>query len=57
MTGGTARYLRATPGGPDGEGESVFAELAQGSRPPKIAARYLGPHLSGRVSAGIGAVT
>ena len=57
MTGGTARYLRATPGGPDGEGESVFAELTHGRRPPKIAARYLGPHLSGRVSAGIGSVT
>jgi sulfide:quinone oxidoreductase len=57
MTGGTARYLRATPGGPEGDGESVFAELRQGARPPKIAARYLGPHLSGRVSAGIGSVT
>ena len=57
MTGGTARYLRATPGGPDGDGESVFAELTHGARPPKIAARYLGPHLSGHVSTGIGAVT
>jgi sulfide:quinone oxidoreductase len=57
MTGETARYLRATPGGPDGEGESVFAELTRGAAPPKIAARYLGPHLSGRVSAGIGSVS
>jgi sulfide:quinone oxidoreductase len=57
MTGETARYLRATPGGPDGEGESVFAELTLGAAPPKIAARYLGPHLSGRVSAGIASVS
>ncbi len=57
MTGGTARYLRATPAGPDAGGESVFAELGHGARPPKIAARYLGPHLSGRVSTGIGSVT
>ena len=57
MTGGTARYLCATPGGPDGEGESVFAELTPGAAPPKIAARYLGPHLGGRVGAGIASVT
>jgi sulfide:quinone oxidoreductase len=57
MTGGTARYLRATPSGPDGEGESVFRELSQGAAPPKIAARYLGPQLTGRVAAGIGSVT
>lgn len=57
MTGGTACYLRATPGGPDGDGESVFAELTQSAAPPKIAARYLGPHLSGRVRAGVGSVT
>jgi sulfide:quinone oxidoreductase len=57
MTGGTARYLRASPAGPDSSGESVFAELGHGARPPKIAARYLGPHLSGQVSTGIGSVT
>jgi len=57
MTGGTARYLRSTPGGLDGDGESVFAELTQSAAPPKIAARYLGPHLSGRVRAGAGSVT
>jgi len=54
MTGGTARYLR---GGPGADGESVFAELTQNAAPPKIAARYLGPHLSGRVRAGIGSVS
>lgn len=57
MTGGTLRYLRATPPGPSSEGESVCAELPRGAAPPKIAARYLGPHLSGRVSTGIGSVT
>jgi hypothetical protein len=57
MTGGTARYLRATPSGPDGEVESVFSVLSRGAEPPKIAARYFGPHLSGRVAAGIGSVT
>jgi sulfide:quinone oxidoreductase len=57
MTGGAARYLRATPPGADGDGESLCVELRGGSAPPKIAARYLGPHLSGRVSAGIGSVS
>jgi sulfide:quinone oxidoreductase len=57
MTGGTARYLRATPGGPDRDGESVFAELTGGAAPPKIATRYLGPHLGGRVRARVGSVT
>ena len=57
MTGGTARYLRATPAGPGSDGESTFVELRQGTLPPKIAARYLGPHLSGRISTGIGSVT
>jgi sulfide:quinone oxidoreductase len=57
MTGGTARYLRASPAGPGSAAESVFAELGHGAAPPKIAARYLGPHLSGRVSAGIGSVS
>lgn len=57
MTGGAARYLRATPAGADGEGESVCVELPGGAAPAKIAARYLGPHLSGRVSAGVGAVS
>jgi sulfide:quinone oxidoreductase len=57
MTGGTARYLRSTPAGRDADGESTFSELARGATPPKIAARYLGPHLTGRVSAGIGSVT
>lgn len=54
MTGGTARYLRATPPGPTSDGESMFTELARGAAPPKIAARYLGPHLSDRASARIG---
>jgi sulfide:quinone oxidoreductase len=57
MTGGTARYLRATPPGPTSDGESVFTELARGVMPPKIAARYLGPHLSGRGSARLGSVS
>jgi sulfide:quinone oxidoreductase len=57
MTGGTARYLRATPIGPDGDGESICVELAAGAAPAKIAARYLGPHLTGRVPAGVGSVT
>ena len=57
MTGGTPRYLRHTPGAPGASGESVFAELARTSQPPKIAARYLGPHLDGRVGAQVGAVT
>jgi sulfide:quinone oxidoreductase len=56
MTGGTARYLRATPAGPDSEAESVFTELPHGETPPKIAARYLGPELSGLVSAAVGSV-
>jgi sulfide:quinone oxidoreductase len=55
MSGGAARYLRATPDGPDGEGQSVFAELPEGAAPPKIAARYLGPQLSGSTSTGRGA--
>ena len=50
MTGGTARYLKATPVGPDSDGESVFAELGHGAAPPKIAARYLTPHLTDAVS-------
>jgi sulfide:quinone oxidoreductase len=53
MTGGVARYLRATPGGPDGEAESVFAELPEGAAPPKVAARYLGPRLTRPASATI----
>jgi sulfide:quinone oxidoreductase len=57
MTGGTARYLRATPAGRDSDGESTFTELGRGATPPKIAARYLGPHLSAKVSTGIGSVT
>ncbi|MFZ1995133.1 MAG: FAD-dependent oxidoreductase [Solirubrobacteraceae bacterium] len=56
-TGGTGRYLRATPGGPDGEGESVFAELPHGAEPPKLAARYLGPRLSACVATGVGSMT
>ena len=56
MTGGAARYLRATPAGPDSDGESVFAELGHGATPPKIAARYLGPHLTARASTGISSV-
>lgn len=57
MTGGTPFYLRATPDGPDGPGESVFIELTRGAAPPKIAARYLGPHLNGPVRTGVGSVT
>jgi sulfide:quinone oxidoreductase len=56
MTGGRARYLRTTPVGPDSDGESVFAELGRGVAPPKIAARYLTPRLSGDVSTGVGSV-
>jgi sulfide:quinone oxidoreductase len=57
MTGGTARYLRATSMTPDGNGESSCVELTAGATPPKIAARYLGPHLSGQVSVGMGSTT
>ncbi|HTU98010.1 MAG TPA: FAD-dependent oxidoreductase [Solirubrobacteraceae bacterium] len=57
MTGGVARYLRATPTGPDADGESICVELTGGAAPAKIAARYLGPHLGGHVSMGVGAVT
>lgn len=57
MTGGTARYLRATPMTPDGDGESSCVELTAGATPPKIAARYLGPHLSGQVPAGVGSTS
>jgi sulfide:quinone oxidoreductase len=57
MTGGTARYLRATPMTPDGDGGSSCVELTPGATPPKIHARYLGPHLHGRVSAGSGSTT
>jgi sulfide:quinone oxidoreductase len=53
MTGGTARYLRATPPGPTSDGESVFTELARGAMPPKIAARYLGPQLTDRASSSL----
>ena len=45
MTGGTPRYLRGRPTSPDSPAESVFTEVLRGSAPPKIAARYLGPHL------------
>lgn len=45
MTGGTPRYLRASPASPGATGESVFETVAHGARPPKIHARYLGPHL------------
>jgi len=45
MTGSTARYLRARPAWPGDAGESVFAPIAPGSEPPKIHARYLGPHV------------
>jgi sulfide:quinone oxidoreductase len=57
MTGGTARYLRATPMTPDGDGRSSCVELTPGATPPKIPARYLGPHLSEHVSAGMGSTT
>lgn len=57
MTGGTARYLRTTPAGPDSDGESVFTTLARSAKPPKIATRYLGPHLHGRASAAAGSVS
>jgi sulfide:quinone oxidoreductase len=56
MTGGTARYLRATPTTADGDGESSCVKLTAGATPPKIAARYLGPHLSAPVPAGVGSV-
>jgi sulfide:quinone oxidoreductase len=49
MTGGTARYLRARPPWPGSTGESVFEPVAHGAEPPKIQARYLGPHLLGLV--------
>jgi sulfide:quinone oxidoreductase len=45
MTGGTPRYLRARPAWPGPEGESVFARVPHELSPPKIAARYLAPHL------------
>ena len=45
MTGGTPRYLRARPASPGPNGESVFETVSRGSEPPKIRARYLGPHL------------
>jgi sulfide:quinone oxidoreductase len=45
MTGGTPRYLRARPASPGEAGESVFETVAPGAQPPKIHARYLGPHL------------
>ncbi len=49
MTGGTARYMRARPAWPGEAGESVFEPVSRGSEPPKIRARYLGPHvLQGR---------
>jgi sulfide:quinone oxidoreductase len=46
MTGGTPRYLRASPAYGRGSGESVLSEIARRNAPPKIAARYLGPHLT-----------
>ena len=45
MTGGTPRYLRARPPSPGPTGESVFETVSRGAEPPKIHARYLGPHL------------
>lgn len=45
MTGGTPRYVRARPASPGSDGESVFETVARGAHPPKIHARYLGPHL------------
>jgi sulfide:quinone oxidoreductase len=55
MTGGTPRYLRGRPTSPDSPGESVFTEVMRGSAPPKIAARYLGPHLPDQGPATVGA--
>jgi sulfide:quinone oxidoreductase len=46
MTGGTPRYLRASPAYGRGSGESVLSQIARRDAPPKIAARYLGPHLA-----------
>jgi sulfide:quinone oxidoreductase len=46
MTGGTPRYLRARPAWPGPDGESVFSTVPRSSAPPKIHARYLGPHLA-----------
>jgi sulfide:quinone oxidoreductase len=49
LTGGTPRYLRNQPTGVDGE-RSVFTELPRDHRTPKIAARYLTPHMVGHES-------
>jgi sulfide:quinone oxidoreductase len=48
LTGGTPRYLRYRAPDSDGSGpgESIFQEVHGAFRPPKIAARYLGPHLA-----------
>ena len=57
MTGGTARYLRATPAGPGSDGESTFVELGRGALPPKIAARCISARTSAGASRrGIGSV-
>lgn len=46
MTGGSPRYLRAEPAWPGPAGQSVFAHVPHELSPPKIAARYLTPHLT-----------
>lgn len=47
MTGGARHYLRGNPAFAGEMGESVFCELPRDAHPPKIAARYLDPHLHG----------
>jgi len=59
MTGGRPRYLRGYPTFPGhptfprSREDSVFTAVAPGSAPPKIAARYLGPHLEANMSAAV----
>jgi hypothetical protein len=51
LTGGTARFVHGRPTGAQGD-ESGLTELPSGTRPPKIAARYLAPHLVDPTSSG-----
>ena len=45
LTGGRPRYVRGSTAGV-GADTSGLTELARGEQPPKIAARFLTPHLT-----------
>jgi sulfide:quinone oxidoreductase len=54
LTGGRPRYLHSSPGGGK-SAQSELLELQRNDRTPKIAARYLEPHLAELRSSSVGA--